>query len=207
MYNINNNLIKNYMEFIIVIGAFIGLLGISAYVKNTIKGNTKPNRVTWLLWSVAPLIATFASLSDGVTWGVLPTFMSGFGPLLVFISSFINKKSYWKLTKLDYFCGALSVFALILWLVTNEPNLAIILAILSDGLAALPTIIKSYKDPFSETITPYLIGGIYNTTAFLFVKNWEFTEFGFSSYIILVNIVIVSTIVFRRRALRNTIIS
>ncbi|MEI7919425.1 MAG: hypothetical protein WCH65_04430 [bacterium] len=50
------------------------------------------------------MIATVAALSDGVRRAVLPVFISGFGPFLVFISSFINKKAYRKLEKSDYVC-------------------------------------------------------------------------------------------------------
>ena len=39
----------------------------------------------------------------------LLTFTVGFGPLVVFAASFVNPKSVWKLGRLDYTCGALSV--------------------------------------------------------------------------------------------------
>ncbi len=187
------------MEILLILGAIVNIIGISSYIFNTLKGRTKPNRVTWLLWSIAPMIAFFAAISEGITWGALPTFMSGFGPLLVFISSFLNKNAYWKLTATDYICGAMSVIALILWGITKEANLAIIFAILSDGLAAIPTIIKARKDPFSETITPYIVGMLFQSLTFLMVKNWEFSEFGFSAYLIIVNIIISLTIIITKR--------
>ena len=81
--------------------------------------------------------------------------MAGFLPLLIFLSSFVNKNSYWKLKKLDYICLALAVLALILWKITNNPLLAIIFSILADFFAALPLIIKIYKFPETETISAY----------------------------------------------------
>ena len=89
------------LEYLVFVGAAVQLIGISDYIKETVKGNTKPNRVTWLLWAVAPLIATVAALTEGVRLSVLPVFMIGLGPLLVFIFSFVNKQSYWKLEKFD----------------------------------------------------------------------------------------------------------
>jgi len=89
----------HYLQYLVFVGAIVGLIGIVSYIKETIQGKTKPNKITWLLWSIAPLIATFAALSDGVKLSVLPVFMSGFGPLLVLLASFVNKKSYWKLEK------------------------------------------------------------------------------------------------------------
>ena len=64
------------LQYLVFVGAGVQLLGIAAYVKETLRGKTKPNKVTWLMWSIAPLIATFAALSDGVTLAALPVFMS-----------------------------------------------------------------------------------------------------------------------------------
>jgi hypothetical protein len=71
-----------YLPYLVFLGAAVQLVGIWSYIKDTVKGDAKPNRVSWLLWSIAPLIGTAAAISDGVTWEVLPVFMSGFGPLL-----------------------------------------------------------------------------------------------------------------------------
>lgn len=163
-------------------------VGEGHYILNTIRGKTKPNRVTWLMWAIAPLIATAAALSSGVTWAVLPVFWAGLGPLLIFLASFINKEAYWKLGMFDYTCGALSVLALVFWAVTNNPVVAIALAISSDALAAIPTIIKSWKYPETETITGYAATGINSLTAFLVIKEWAFVSYAFPLYLVLINI-------------------
>ena len=92
-------------QHFVIVGALFNLVGSATYAFNTIKGKTKPNRVTWFLWALAPLIAFAAQLNEGVTWAALMTFMVGFGPLIIFISSFVNRKAYWKITKLDIVCG------------------------------------------------------------------------------------------------------
>ena len=125
------------------------------YVKETIKGNTKPNRVTRLMRAIAPIIGTIAALYDGVHRSVLPVFMAGFGPLLVFFSSFVNKKAYRKLEKFDYICGIFSLLALILRRYTKQPVIAIFFAILSDALACIPTVIKGRKYPETESLSVY----------------------------------------------------
>ena len=110
------------LQYIVLIGAATQLTGTFFYIRETVRGNTKPNKVTWIMWTIAPFIATVAALSAGVRWAVLPVFMAGFGPFLVFAFSFVNPKAFWKLERFDYICGACSVMALILWGVTKEPN-------------------------------------------------------------------------------------
>src|SRR3989344_785767 len=101
------------LQYLVFLGAAANIGGAFFYIRDTLYRKTKPNRATWFMWSLAPLIATGAALSSGVGWAVLPVFMSGFGPLLVFIASFVNKNSYWKLEQFDYWCGLFSVLALL----------------------------------------------------------------------------------------------
>ncbi|MCX6739779.1 MAG: hypothetical protein NTZ49_00945 [Candidatus Parcubacteria bacterium] len=192
------------LQYLVIVGAIIQLAGIASYIKETLTGSTKPNRVTWLLWSVAPMIATFAALSAGVRWSVLPVFMSGFGPFLVFLASFINKNSYWKLEKFDYICGLCSILALILWGITKEPSIAIIFAIASDGFAAVPTIIKSWKYPKTETVTPYITGLLNSSTSFAAITVWNFSSVAFPVYLVIINILL-SSYVFKKYILKKTL--
>ena len=99
----------------VIVGAIIAAAGSLSYLVDTLKGKVKPNRVSFLLWSLAPLIAFFAEIKQGVGIQALMTFVVGFLPLTIFIASFVNKKAEWKLTGFDLMCGALSIVGLVLW--------------------------------------------------------------------------------------------
>ena len=175
------------VEFIVFIAAFAALLAALVYIRSMVRGVAKPNRVTWLMWSIAPFIATAAALSNGVGWAVLPVFISGFMPLLILISSFFIKNAYWKLSSFDYFCGVLSVMALIFWYITQEPNSAIILAIASDGFAAIPTLGKAWKYAETESVWPFAVGLFNALAAFTAVELWAFSEYAFPTYLVVLN--------------------
>ncbi len=174
------------MEYIVIIGFIVHQVGGFVYLRDTWYGKTQPNRVSFLLWGVAPLIGAVAALSDGVTWAVLPVFAAGVGPFLVFFVSFVNKKAYWKITRFDWVCAALSVLALILWQVTQNPVLAIVFALLADGAASLPVIRKSWTHPHSETAITYLAVAFNQLTAFLVMKEFSFVEMAFPVYIFVI---------------------
>lgn len=184
-------------EAVVFVGASVQLIGIISYVKETLKGKTKPNRVTWLMWTIAPMIATFAALADGVSWSVLPVFMSGFGPLLVLISSFINRNAYWKLERFDYLCGSCSLLALLLWGITREPVVAIVFSIASDGFAAIPTLKKLWAHPETEIVHPFLAGLFGALTSFAAVGAWKFSAYAFPVYLVVINVSII--LLFYRR--------
>ncbi len=182
------------IEYLVVVAAFVSLLAALVYIRSMFKGNTMPNKVSWLMWAIAPLIATAAAVSNGVNWAVIPVFMAGFCPLLIFLASFFTRRAYWKLSKLDYLCGALSGLALVLWFLTNEPNLAISLAIASDAFAALPTIKKSWSNPETESVWPYLTGVFGPMTSFAVAVSWSFSEIAFPAYLIGINLLLVVSV-------------
>ena len=178
------------LEYLVFVAALGSLLAASVYIRSMFRGQTKPNRITWLMWTIAPLVATAASVSNGVDWAVIPVFISGFSPLLVFTASFFSKKAYWKLSTFDYLCGMLSGLAVALWLLTNNPNLAIIFAIISDALAAVPTLTKAWHNPETESAWPFIIGTFSPLTSFLAATTWTFSELAFPTYLIAINVFI-----------------
>lgn len=192
------------MQYLVLLGAAFNLVTTIIYIKDVLKGKVKPNKVTWLMWSVAPLIGTAAAVSEGVTWAAVPVFVSGFFPLLIFISSFINKDAYWKMSKFDIACGAFSLIALIIWYLTGDAVYAIVFALASDGAAALPTIFKSWKYPETENMISYLGGMVATSTAAFAIENWNFVSVAFPAYIFLLDAIILFVLVYKGKRNRRS---
>ena len=184
-------------ERFVYLGVLLSLIGGLKYVIDTLKGKAKPNRVTWLLWSVAPLLAFSAEIQKGVGIQSLMTLIVGVNPLLVFFASFINKHSYWKLNKIDYFYGALALAGIIAWKITGDGNIAIIFSILADGFASLPTVIKSFKNPETESSAIYIFSGINAIITLLTIKSWTFAHWGFPAYFVIICTILVLLIHFK----------
>ncbi len=167
----------------IYLGTAIGAAGAVVYLRDTLRGTTQPNRVTWLLWAVAPLLASAVELNEGVGLRVLPTFMVGFMPLLIFIASFHNSASVWKVRRIDYACGAVSLVGTIVWLVTRDGILAITAAIAADFLAGVPTLMKSWTHPETETVHSYIGAVISMVVLLLTVDHWTFDVVAFPLFV------------------------
>jgi hypothetical protein len=167
----------------IYLGTAIGAAGAAVYLRDTLRGTTQPNRVTWLLWAVAPLLAAAVALSGGAGLRALPTFMVGFMPLLIFIASFHNSASVWKVRRMDYACGAVSVIGTVVWLVTRNGVLAISAAIAADFLAGVPTLMKSWTHPQSETVHSYIGALISMIVLLLTVDHWTFDVVAFPLFV------------------------
>jgi len=170
----------------IYLGTAIGALGTAVYLRDTLRGTTKPNRVTWLLWAIAPLLAAAVELDEGVGLRALPTFMVGFMPLLVFVGSFHNAASVWKIRRIDYACGVMSVVGTVTWLVTRNGVLAISAAIAADFLAGVPTLMKSWTHPETETVYSYMGAVISMAILLLTIQHWTFEVAAFPIFIVCV---------------------
>lgn len=176
------------MYHMVFLGALISIFFNVPYAIGTLKGKVHPNRVSWFLWTVVPLIAFSASISQtGWNWGEFPVLTTLILTGLIFLSSIISKKSYWSVSRIDIYCGFFSVLAIVLWIFTHDANLALILSLLADFFAFIPTIIKAWNHPETEGLGPYL-GGVLNAlTSFFAFSVWNFASLAFPIYLLVVN--------------------
>jgi hypothetical protein len=76
--------------------------------------------------------------------------------------------------------------------VGNEnPNVAIVFAIFRNALAATPTLRKAWRNPWTESRWPFIVGVFSPMTSFLVAPEWTFSEIALSAYLIAINILLV----------------
>jgi hypothetical protein len=156
-----------------------------------------PNRVSWFLWAVAPLIAFAAQVSGGVGLPSVLALSVGVGPLCVFACSFAAGAGRWQLTRFDLGCGVLSLLAIVLWLASGSGTVAIVMSIAADALASVPTLVKAFRAPETEFATPFR-NGVYNAViTLLAIQHWSFGSAAFAVYILLISSLLYSLIRFR----------
>lgn len=73
----------------------------------------------------------------------------------------------------------------------------ILFAIASDGLAAVPTIVKSYQVPETENYQVYLLNGLGAGITLFTIKQWDFAHTAFPIYIFFVAFVFFLLIKFK----------
>lgn len=125
------------------------------------------------------------------------TFAVGFGPLLIFLASFLNKKSDWQITKFDIACGAVSILALILWGLTQNAMLALILSLAADAVACIPTLIKSWTHPETEDARAYVLAAISAFITTLSLPIWTFSYYAFPVWTLIICLIFVILIKFK----------
>ena len=141
-----------FPQFLVVVSTLLMVLGGYSYLRDTLAGRTKPNRVSWTLWALAPLISLGAAVdADADVWASIRVLIGGVVPGVIFLASFINKNSYWRLGRFDWFCGGLSLAALVFWQLADSPLVAVLLATTANTLASVPTFVKAWNYPETES--------------------------------------------------------
>ena len=189
------------MNWHLVLGIASGIIQIFSvvpYVQSMLRGHTRPNAVSNFLWAFMGVIAISAQISAGASWSLLflmaVTFNTG---LITFLA--LRGYGYKKYTKLDWFCLVLAVAAILLWQITKEPVVALVLSVCADLLAAIPTIIKSYRDPQSELAFGWFLVTIAATLGILSSTIWDVANLIIPTYTLLESILITSLVFFGQR--------
>jgi hypothetical protein len=142
----------------VYLAAALSVVGAYGYIRDTLRGNTSPNRVTWSLWGIEGVLAFSVEIQQHVGLAALMTLMLGLVPCAVVVASFRNPNGVWKLGVFDVVCGAVSVGGLIFWAFINEPTVALFSFVVADQMAALPTIRKSWLAPSTESPRLFFLG-------------------------------------------------
>lgn len=165
----------------------ISLTASGFYIRDMLRGKTKPNRVSWFIWAVAPLIGAGVEFAHGAGARVIPTFMSGFSPIIIFTFALFVKSAYWKIEKFDIVCGILSLIAIYFWLVLGQGTLAVVFAVLADAFAAVPTLRKAWRYPETETSLSYLMYTSNAVISILIARSFSISALLFPIYFFFMN--------------------
>ncbi len=136
----------------------LSAFGAFGYIRDTLRGVTSPNRVTWSLWGVEGLLGFGVEVQQHVGIASLMTLMLGLVPCAIVLASFKNSHAVWKIGLFDLVCGAIALAGLVFWAFINEPTVALISFVCADQVAALPTLRKSWLAPSTETSRVYVMG-------------------------------------------------
>lgn len=161
------------MDWHVIVGALAGFISIGAtipYLRDIVRGDTRPNVVSWSLWTIVVLITAFAQVSAGASWSLLLLIGSSIANISV-VTLCILGYGYNKFELTDKICLVLAFAALLLWWITSNPVVAIILAVAADGIAYIPTYVKVYKYPQSETHLYWIILTVADILAFVSVTK------------------------------------
>jgi hypothetical protein len=172
------------------------------YVLDVLKEKTHPHVYSWFVSGLLTFIVFGLQISKGAGWGAVPTFVGAVAGLLIFILSFIKKRS--PITKSDTFFFLLALCAAGLWLVAHQPLLSVILISVADILAFIPTYRKSWRKPNQETALFYFVSSLRFTLSVIALQNYSVVTVLYPASTGIADVSTGLYLLFRRRVVKAT---
>jgi hypothetical protein len=187
-----------------MLGVLAGLAGIAdtiPYVRDIVRGTTRPHRGTWLIWGVLAIVVFLSQRADGASWSLI---MAGSQALLtsvVFLLAIRHGEG--GMSAPDVALIAMAGGGVIGWIVADEPAVAIAGVIVADLIATLMMTSKTYRDPASETLATFAFASLGGALGAGAVGALDPSLLAYPIYYCLANAAIALLIYSRRGVLRG----
>lgn len=179
------------------IAAAMTLVGYFYYFRDIFAGKTKPHAFTWLVWASLTAIGFAGQLSDDGGAGAYVTGLTAAISFIIFFLALFRGEK--EITHSDWLSLGGAALALLLWGLTDNPLLAIILITLVDFLGFVPTIRKSIRKPHEETLISYVLAGFKFVLAIIALDNYSTVTILYPASLVFANLLFVALLLSRRR--------
>ena len=157
-------------ELLSAVAVTMTFLGYVPYYRDIIKGKTHPHVYSWTLWCLLTIMIVGLQIKGGAGPAVYVTASAGLLCVGVIVLSL--KKGKKDITFSDTVVAVLSLIAMGFWLIANAPVVSMVLVVLADLLAFIPTVRKSWSKPHTETLSLYVINAVRFVIAVIAVEKY-----------------------------------
>ena len=190
------------IELVAVLGVSAGAIGIAdtiPYVRDTLRGVTRPHRGTWLIWGVLAVVVCLSQYADGASWSLIMAAVQAVLTSLIFVLSI--RRGEGGLSPTELVMIAIAAGGVVGWIVADEPLVATVCVVAADLIGAAMMVPKTYRDPESETLVTFAFASVGGALAAGAVGALDLSLLLYPVYYCLVNGAIALLIVHRRSVL------
>ena len=167
------------------------------YIRDTLLGETQPQRASWLIWSVLGSIAFGSQLYEGATDSLWFAGVQVSGTIIVFLLS-VRLGVGGFLDRRDCLVLLLAAAGLVAWYTTETAAYALAITISISLLGGTVTIAKAYLDPGSETLSTWLLSFCASICALLAVGQLNWVLLAYPAYLFALNGAIITAMMLGR---------
>lgn len=189
----------DFKVIIALVSIAMTLVGYSYYFRDIFADKTKPHAFSWLVWASLTAIAFAGQLSDHAGPGAWVTLVTSAISFIIF--GLALKKGEKDISKSDKLNLIAAGGALLLWFFTKDPLMSVIIITVVDFLGFLPTIRKSYKKPYEETLIHYVLAGLKFVLAIIALDNYTLVTWLYPASLVAANLFFVVMLIIRRKRL------
>jgi len=182
-----------------VLAGVVGVVDTVPYVRDIVRGTTRPHRGTWFIWGMLAIVVCVSQRADGASWSLVMAGTQAVLTSLIFVLAI--RRGEGGLSATDGMLIAIAAGGMAAWVVADEPIIATACVIAADLIAAAMMVPKVYRDPGSETLVTFALAGVGGALAAGAVGATDASLLCYPIYYCLVNWAIALLIHHRRVAL------
>lgn len=183
--------------FLGILAVLLNSIGYYPYVRDILRGKVKPQRMTWGIWTILTSIIAVNQIVNEGGWSSLFFVSTSILVLTTFLLSL--KYGIGGFEKLDIICCIFAFALFIYWATQKDTRISTLIAVNIDLIAVIPTIIKTFKLPDTESYPQWMLAGIGGLLSLLAVPKLDWVLLIYPAYIFVANYTIVGTKYFRER--------
>ena len=180
-----------------IVTIILSLVGYIPYLRDVVKGKTKPHAFSWLIWLIITLIVGIAQLSAGAGWGALHNITTGLACVVILYYALRMKDK--DITRSDVVSLVLALASIPLWVITKNPLWSVVLLTLIDMFAFWPTLRKAWRKPYSETMSSYVVAGTKYFIALFALNKYIFATLLYPVVLVFANSMLVALMLYKRK--------
>lgn len=144
-------------ETIAIVAGILAFVGNISYLKDVFKGVVFPHPYTWFIWSIVSMTTFFGGLAKGAGIGALPTGIAECFTIIIFLFSlkYAFQGKVKNIRPIDHYFLALCLIGLVPWFLTKDSTISVVIVVLVDIVAFIPTLRKTWFNPQTERPTLY----------------------------------------------------
>lgn len=187
--------------FLGVLAGMIAVADTIPYVRDTMRGTTRPHRGTWLIWSVLAIVVSLSQRAQGASWSLIMVGTQAAVTSLVFLLAI--RRGEGGVSPAELTVIAIAMGGVAGWIVADEPIVATGCVVAADLIGAALMVPKTYRDPHSETLPTFAFASAGGALAVGAVGALEPALLLYPIYYCVVNGAISGLILHRRGVLRR----
>jgi hypothetical protein len=184
------------------LGVLAGLVGVAdtlPYIRDMLRGVTRPHRGTWLIWGVLAIVVCLSQHADGASWSLVLAGSQAVLTTIVFVLAL--RRGEGGVSPLDALMIAVAVGGLSGWILADEPLVATVCVVAADSIGFALMVPKTYRDPDSETLVTFALASLAGVLAAAAVASLDPSLLLYPAYYCLANGAIALLIIRRRAAM------
>jgi hypothetical protein len=182
-----------------VLAGILQLVATAPYVRDILRGSTRPQRATWAIWAALSFVVLASQWASGATWSLALTIGQAVSCGGIFALSL--RRGVGGVSPLELGLLGIAALGVAGWQLAGDPVVATCAVVAADLVAVALMLPKTYRQPGSETLATYAIGVVSTIFALAAVGPTAPSLLIYPLYILAADGAVVAVIVLRRRAL------